>query len=84
MRWETEPEERSAVIHFLCLNGHTPWKAFDEIKENYGGNASSYDLVNCCHCEFKHGQESMETAPAPDDPLLPWFRHLSGSLRLSF
>ena len=50
-----EPVECRAVIRFLYLKGRTPQETFDEMKETYGDDAPSYDLVKRWHREFKHG-----------------------------
>ena len=63
-----EPVECRAVIRFLYLKGRTPKETFDEMKETYGDDAPSYDLVKRWHCEFKHGRKSVETAPGPGRP----------------
>ncbi|XP_076056318.1 protein GVQW3-like [Oratosquilla oratoria] len=63
-----EPVECRAVIWFLYLKGRTPRETFDEIKETYGVDAPSYDLVKRWHREFKHGRNSVETAPRPSRP----------------
>ena len=63
-----EPVECRAVIRFLYLKGRTPQETFDEMKETYGANAPSYDLIKRWHREFKHGGKSVETAPRPGRP----------------
>lgn len=63
-----EPVECRAVIRFLYLKGRTPKETFDEMKETYGDDAPSYDLVKRWHREFKHGRKSVETAPRPGRP----------------
>jgi len=63
-----EPVECRAVIRFLYLKGRIPNETFDEIKETYGDDSPSYDLVKRWHCEFKHGRKSVETAPRPGRP----------------
>ena len=63
-----EPVECLAVIRFLYLKGRTPQETFDEMKETYGDNAPSYDLVKRWHREFKHGRKSVETTPRPGRP----------------
>ena len=63
-----EPVECRAVIRFLYLKGRTPQETFDEMKETYGDDAPSYDLVKRWHREFKHGRKSVETAPKPGRP----------------
>ncbi|XP_076053595.1 protein GVQW3-like [Oratosquilla oratoria] len=63
-----EPVECRAVIRFLYLKGRTPQETFDEMKETYGDDAPSYDLVKRWHREFKHGRNSVETAPRPGRP----------------
>lgn len=79
-----EPVECRAVIRFLYLKGRTPRETFDEMKVTYGDDAPSYDLVKRWHREFKHGRNSVETAPRSGRPLLPLMRHLSVKLRLPF
>ena len=64
-RCEMEPVECRAVIRFLYLKGRTPKETFDEMKETYGDDAPSYDLVKRWHPEFKHGRKFVETAPRP-------------------
>ena len=76
------PVECQAVIWFLYLKGRTPRETFDEMKVTYGDDAPSYDLKKRWHREFKHGQNSVETAPKSDRPLLPLMRHLFVKLRL--
>ena len=73
-----------AVIWFLYLKGRTPQETYDEMKEIYGNDALSYDLVKCYHHEFKPGLISEETAPRPGNPLLPLVRHLLVEFRLPF
>ena len=63
-----EPVECRAVIQFLYLKGCAPQETFDEMKETYGDNAPSYDLVKRWHREFKHGRKSVETAPRTGRP----------------
>ena len=81
-----EPVECRAVIRFLYLKGCTPQETFNEMKETYGDNAPSYDLVKRkrWHREFKHGRKSVETAPGTGRPPLPLMKHLSVKLRLPF
>ena len=38
------------------------------MKDTFCDNVPSYALVNCWHCEFKHGRLSVETAPRPGHP----------------
>jgi len=52
---------------FVFKRTHTT-KTFDEMKETYGDNAPSYDLVKRWHREFKHGRKSVETAPRTGRP----------------
>ena len=37
--------EARAVIRFLYLKGRTPKETFDEMKETYGDDAPTYDVV---------------------------------------
>ena len=60
-----EQVEYRAVIRFLYLKGRTPTEAFDEMKEVYGEDAPSYDVVKHWHRQFKCGRTSVETAPIP-------------------
>ena len=60
-----EKVEYRAVIRFLYLKGRTPTEAFDEMKEVYGEDAPSYDVVKHWHRQFKCGRTSVETAPIP-------------------
>ena len=50
-----EPVECRAVIRFLYLKGRTLQETFDEMKETYGDDAPSYDLVKRWHCDFLRG-----------------------------
>ena len=63
-----EPVECRAVIRFLYLKGRTPTETFDEMKETYGEDAPSYDVVKHWHRQFKCGRTSVETAPIPGRP----------------
>ena len=63
-----EPVECRAVIRLLYLKERTPKNIFDEMKETYGEDAPSYDLIKRWHLEFKHGRKSAETAPRPGRP----------------
>ena len=66
-----EPVECRAVIRFLYLKGRTPQETFDEMKETYGDNALSYDLVKRWHREFKHGRKLfLKGKRFPDDAAL--------------
>ncbi|XP_077865141.1 potassium channel subfamily K member 9-like [Saccoglossus kowalevskii] len=56
------------VVRFLYLKRRTPMETFDEMKETYGGDSPSYDLVKRWHCEFKHDRRSVETAARPGCP----------------
>ena len=60
-----EQVEYRAVIRFLYLKGRTPREAFDEMKEVYGEDAPSYDVVKHWHRQFRCGRTSVETAPIP-------------------
>ena len=55
-----------------------------EMKEIYGNDALSYDLVKCYHHEFNPGLISRETAPRPGNPHLALMRHLLVEFRLPF
>jgi len=63
-----DPVECHTVIRFLYLKGCTPQKTFDKMKQTYGDNAPSYNLVKRWHREFKHGRKSVETAPRTGRP----------------
>lgn len=63
-----EPVECRAVIRFLYLRGRTPRETFDEMKDTYGEDAPSYDVVKHWHRQFKCGRTSVETAPIPGRP----------------
>ena len=63
-----EPVECRAVIRILYLKGRTLQETFHEIKETYGDDAPSYDLVKLWHRDFKHGRKSAETTPRPSHP----------------
>lgn len=63
-----EQVEYRAVIRFLYLRGRTPRETFDEMKETYGEDAPSYDVVKHWHRQFKCGRTSVETAPIPGRP----------------
>ena len=63
-----EQVDYRAVIRFLYLKGHTPADAFDEMKEVYGDDTPSYDVVKHLHHQFKCGRKSAETAPIPGRP----------------
>ena len=73
-----EPVECRAVIRFLYLKGRTPQETFDEMKETYGDDAPSYDLVKRWHREFKHGRKSVETAFKYKNRITA--RHSTGSI----
>lgn len=60
--------EYRAVIKFLYLKGRTPRETFDEIKEVYGEDSPSYDVVKNWHRQFKCGRTSVETAPIAGRP----------------
>ena len=79
-----EPVECRAVIRFLYLKGRTPKETFDEMKETYGDDAPSYDLVKHWHREFKHGRKSVEIAARPGRASSAIERHLSVKLRQPF
>ncbi len=53
-----EPDNCRAVMRLLYLKGRTPQETFHEIKEIYGDDAPSYDLVKRWHREFKHSSSS--------------------------
>uniref|UniRef100_A0A3Q2DUE6 Mos1 transposase HTH domain-containing protein n=1 Tax=Cyprinodon variegatus TaxID=28743 RepID=A0A3Q2DUE6_CYPVA len=61
----TRYTERKNMKIFIKIN---KYGSFDEIKETYGDDAPSYDLVKHWHREFKHGWKSVETAPRPGRP----------------
>ena len=56
-----ETVEYRAVIRFLFLKGRTPTETFNEMKETYGKDAPSYDVVKHWHRQFKCGRTSVET-----------------------
>ncbi|XP_014788562.1 protein GVQW3-like [Octopus bimaculoides] len=56
------------IDQVVILESHTPKETFDEIKEVYGDNAPSYDVVMHWHCQFKCGRTSVEIAPIPGQP----------------
>lgn len=56
------------MIRFLYLKGRTPQETFDKMTETYGDDVPSYELVKRWHREFKHGLNSVETAPRPGHP----------------
>ena len=63
-----ETVEYRAVIRFLFLKGRTLTETFNEMKETYGKDASSYDVVKHWHRQFKCGRTSVETASIPGRP----------------
>ncbi|XP_076467208.1 protein GVQW3-like [Babylonia areolata] len=60
--------ECRVVIKFLYLRDCTPSETFDEMKETYGEDAPSHDVVKHWHRQFKYDRISLETAPIPGRP----------------
>ncbi|XP_029648011.1 uncharacterized protein LOC115222046 [Octopus sinensis] len=58
-----EAVERRSMIRFLSLKGCTPKESFDELKEVYGDDVASYDVVKHWYRQFKCGRTSVETIP---------------------
>ena len=63
-----EAVECRVVIRFLYLRGCSPKETFDEMKETYGEDSPSYDVVKHWHRQFKCGRTSVETAAIPGRP----------------
>ncbi|XP_063884716.1 histone-lysine N-methyltransferase SETMAR-like [Scylla paramamosain] len=63
-----ETVECRVVIRFLYLRGRTPKETFDEMKDIYGEDAPSYDVVKHWHRQFKCGRTLVETAPILGGP----------------
>ncbi|XP_029646598.1 uncharacterized protein LOC115220588 [Octopus sinensis] len=63
-----EAAECRSVIRFLYLKGQTPKETFDAMKNVYGHDAPSYDVVKHWHRQFKCGRTSVETALIPGRP----------------
>ena len=57
-----EAVEYRAVIRFLFLKGRTPKETFGEMKETYGEDAPSYDVVKHWHRQFKCDRASVDTS----------------------
>ncbi|XP_037783487.1 uncharacterized protein LOC119579648 [Penaeus monodon] len=62
------PVEYRAVIRFLYMNGRTLQEIFDEMKETYGEDTPSHDVVKHCHRHFSCVRRSVEMAPIPGRP----------------
>ena len=60
--------EYRAVFRFLYLKGRIPTEALDEMKDVYGDDAPSYDVVKHWHRQFKCGRKSVEMTPIPGRP----------------
>lgn len=60
-----DPVEYRAIIKLLSLEGRTPIEKFDEMKEIYGDNFTSYDVVKNWYDQFKCGRTSVRTTPIP-------------------
>ena len=63
-----ETVEYREVIRFLFLKGCTPTETFNEMKETYGEDSPSYDVVKHWHRQFKCGRTSVETASILERP----------------
>ena len=71
-------------MQVLYLKGHKQYETFVERKETYCSDAPSHELVKRRYRKFKHGPESVETAPKSVASLLPLRRHLSVNLGRHF
>ncbi|XP_014785636.1 protein GVQW3-like [Octopus bimaculoides] len=57
-----------SVIKFFYLKSRIPKETFNEMKEVYGDDLPSYEVVKRWYRQFKCGRISVKTAPNPGRP----------------